>query len=264
MSPLAGKQCIISGASRGIGLAIAKLFASNGATCTVVGRNRDALNSAAESLSRPGAQDHHVFDFDVSYKNGWDGMLAHMKKQPCDILVNAAGITQNSLLFKADDDAVDSIVQTNLMGTIWGCKSVIPRMIRQNSGMPITCPFSYLTTSLNKNSPQGCIINVSSLLATHGGRGASVYAASKAGVVGLTRSLAWEVGRFGVRANVLLPGFIQTDMTRDLDKNGELSALIPLGRLGLAEEVAEAALFLAMNPYAHNCVLNIDGGLSAT
>ncbi|KAI2467294.1 NAD(P)-binding protein [Annulohypoxylon bovei var. microspora] len=241
---LVGQRCIISGGSRGIGLAIARLFAREGAGCTLVGRNVESLTSAKESLELiHDSQRHDIVSFDVSSINGWEKLGADTKAEKTDILVNAAGISQNSFLFKTSAPDIDSLVATNLMGTIWGCKLFIPKMMKQRNG---------------------CIINVSSLLATHGGRGSSIYAASKAGVVGLTRSLAWEVGRFGIRANVLLPGYIQTDMTKGMDNDGELSALIPMGRLGLVEEVAEAALFLAKCSYAHNCVLNIDGGLSAT
>ncbi|OTA98672.1 hypothetical protein M426DRAFT_103753 [Hypoxylon sp. CI-4A] len=247
MQSLAGKRCIISGGSRGIGLAIAQLFATHGAACTIIGRDKDRLTSALDTLEKTqdSQQEHRAKPFSVANQHAWQHLLSDMKttNDTCDILVNAAGISQNSFLFLTNQSDVDQLIATNLMGTIWGCKYMIPKMMKQKSG---------------------CIINVSSLLATNGGRGASVYAASKAGIVGLTRSLAWEVGRFGIRANVLLPGYIQTDMTKDMDKKGELSALIPMGRLGLAEEVAEAALFLAKNSYAHNCVLNIDGGLSAT
>ncbi|KAI1644102.1 NAD(P)-binding protein [Daldinia loculata] len=245
MQSLAGKHCFISGGSRGIGLAIARLFAAHGAGCTLIGRDEHTLLSAANSLHRQegSSQQHYTTAFDVSTQNGWEKLISDSKLQTCDILVNAAGVSQNSFLFNTSRLDVTEIIATNLTGTIWGCKYFIPKMMKQR---------------------KGCIINVASLLATHGGRGASVYAASKAGVVGLTRSLAWEVGRFGIRANVLLPGYIQTDMTKDMDRKNELSALIPLGRLGLVEEVANAALFLAQNSYAHNCVLNIDGGLSAT
>ncbi|KAI0901279.1 NAD(P)-binding protein [Annulohypoxylon nitens] len=245
MNSLVGKRCTITGGSRGIGLAIARLFAAEGATCTLVGRNPDTLTSAKESLERKlDSQKHDIASFDVASAQGWEELVAGMeRKENADILVNAAGTSQNSLLFRTSTPDIDKLVATNLMGTIWGCKYFVPKMMKQRSG---------------------CIINVSSLLATHGGQGSSVYAASKAGIVGLTRAMASEVGRFGIRANVLLPGYIQTDMTKGMDKNGELSALIPLGRLGLAEEVAEAALFLAKSTYAHNCVLNIDGGLSAT
>ncbi|KAI0125056.1 hypothetical protein BJ170DRAFT_485898 [Xylariales sp. AK1849] len=246
MRTLAGKHAIITGGSRGIGLAIARLFASEGASISLVGRDETTLQEALRSLPQETqsgqALEHDFHVFNVAQMNEWYAMHKKMKR-PVDILVNAAGITQNSFLFKTGAEAVSDIVKTNLMGTIWGCQSTSRKMMAQNSG---------------------CIINVSSLLATHGGRGASVYAASKAGIVGLTRSLAWELGRFGVRINVLLPGYIQTDMTKSLDKEGELSALIPMGRLGLVEEVAHAAAFLAKNPYAHNTVLNLDGGLSAT
>ncbi|KAI1161273.1 hypothetical protein F5B18DRAFT_457198 [Nemania serpens] len=251
MLSLRGKRCLITGGSRGIGLAIAKLFASEGAGCTLVGRHQETLDAAVRSLEQIGGEDlsppppHDSHAFDVSVADGWQQLLMRHRKAAdrIDILVNAAGISQNSLLFKMPVNELEQILDVNLKGTILGCQAVLPKMMRQRSG---------------------CIINVSSLLATHGGRGASVYAASKAGIIGLTRSLAWEVGRFNIRANVIQPGYIQTDMTKAIDANGDLAALIPMGRLGAVEEVAEAALFLANNSYAHNCVLNIDGGLSAT
>ncbi|KAI3341479.1 hypothetical protein F4824DRAFT_486635 [Ustulina deusta] len=231
MLSLSGKRCFITGGSRGIGLAIAKLFASKGASCLLIGRNHENLETAP----------HDSRAFDVSVIGGWQALMAEGEKEPLDILVNAAGISQNSSFFQMTTPEIDQILDVNLKGTILGCRVVIRKMMRQKSG---------------------CIINISSILATHGGRGASVYAASKAGIIGLTRSLALEVGRFNIRTNVIQPGYIQTDMTKD--KNGNLATLIPMGRLGLAEEVADAALFLANNSYAHNCVLNIDGGLSAS
>ncbi|KAI1632441.1 hypothetical protein F4809DRAFT_627725 [Biscogniauxia mediterranea] len=257
MRSLAGKHCIITGGSRGIGLAIARAFAASGASCTLVGRDQATLAAAVRTLPSPSSSSdttttttekpttHAARAFDVSDVSGWDDMVADMKSRrtPIDVLVNGAGLSQRSLLVRTPAAEVERVLAANLAGAVWGCRAVLPRMMHQKSG---------------------CIINVSSLMAVQGGQGASVYAASKAGVVGLTRSLAWEVGRFGIRANVLLPGYIQTDMTNDMDRKGELSARIPLGRLGLADEVAHAATFLAENPYAHNCVLNIDGGMSAT
>ncbi|KAH7039979.1 uncharacterized protein B0I36DRAFT_235427 [Microdochium trichocladiopsis] len=233
MYSLAGKRCLVTGGSRGIGLAIAQHFAREGAILTLVGRNTDTLTDALGTLSPAqhvgSAADsqeakHSFLDFDTPAPYGYD------------ILVNAAGVSQNSLLSSTSADDVQALLDINLRGTILGCQAVLPRMTRRKSGV---------------------IVNVSSLLATKGGKGASVYAASKAGIIGLTRSLTAEVGRFGIRVNVLLPGYINTEMTKD-----QISSQIPLGRLGRVEEVADAAAFLAKNPYAHNCVLNIDGGLS--
>ncbi|CAD6447496.1 98b5c0d1-435d-4f2c-b312-9ccb5e36a095 [Sclerotinia trifoliorum] len=130
------------------------------------------------------------------------------------------------------------------MGTIWGCKIIGKDMLRRR---------------------EGCIINISSLLGIKGGRGSAAYAASKAGVLGLTRALAAEMGSAGIRVNAIVPGYIETDMTRamtDLARKEALNA-IPLSRFGEVTEIADAAVFLAANKYANNCVLNLDGGLSA-
>ncbi|KAI0860422.1 hypothetical protein F4860DRAFT_217738 [Xylaria cubensis] len=239
-----GKRCVITGGSRGIGLAIAKLFAYKEASCTLIGRHEESLEKAVKSLCSKRTQTHKWRAFDVSDPKGWEELMdTYQKSNHIDILINAAGVSQNSFLMNTSEAELDKVLDVNLKGTMLGCKSVIPHMMKRRTGN---------------------IINISSLLATHGGRGASVYAASKAGIIGLTRSLAWEVGRFHIRANVILPGYIQTDMTKGMNKDGDLAALVPMGRLGEASEVAEAALFLATNKYAHNCVLNIDGGLSAT
>ncbi|KAK8134414.1 NAD(P)-binding protein [Apiospora sp. TS-2023a] len=252
MRSLAGAHAIVTGGSRGIGLAIAKHFASEGASITLVGRDEARLQTALKSLDlKPGLAPmaeppkHTTFAFNVANLTGWQLMMKQMKadKRDVDILINAAGITQNSFLFSTGVPDIKEILNTNLEGTILGCQQVVKKMMQQKSG---------------------CIVNISSLLATHAGRGASVYAASKAGIVGLTRALAWEVGRFGIRINVILPGYIQTEMTASIAKSANLESLIPLGRLGSAEEVADAAAFLVKNSYAHNTVLNLDGGLSAT
>ncbi|KAI0161456.1 NAD(P)-binding protein [Xylariaceae sp. FL1272] len=242
---LAGKNCLITGASRGIGLAIAQRFAAEGASCTLVARNRRTLEQALETLPVHTDHPHAVRSFNVAGEAAWKDWQRELKKskEKIDILVNAAGMAQNSLLVKMKTGDMRNLIDSNLVGTMLSCQHAIPLMMKQNSG---------------------CIVNISSLLATHGGQGASAYAASKAGIVAFTRSVAWEVGRFGIRANVLLPGYIDTEMTSGMDSDGKLSGAIPLGRLGEVDEVADAALFLAQNSYAHNCVLNLDGGLSAT
>ncbi|ORY56983.1 short chain dehydrogenase [Pseudomassariella vexata] len=266
MLSLSGRHCIITGGSRGIGLAIAHRFASEGASITLVGRDQTTLDNAVKELPIPLHQgtppNHGACAFNVKDSSRWSDMVTFMRdaERKVDVLVNAAGISQNSFMFKTSLHQAKEIVDVNLMGTMYGCQLLLPTMMRQKSGKVNRMFDSFITN--NKATP-GCIINISSLLATHAGRGAAAYAASKAGVVSLTRALAWEAGRFGIRANVILPGYIETDMTKSMSDD-DLKALIPMGRLGKVAEVADAAAFLAKNPYAHNTVLNLDGGLSAT
>jgi len=166
-----------------------------------------------------------------------------------DILVNAAGVAHASLLVTTSPDVVENVLGTNLRGTIWGCQAVAKTMLLQK----------------REANDTGCIINVSSLLAVKGGRGSMVYAASKAGVLGLTRSLAAELAPSNIRVNAIVPGYIATRMVEDMTEVARSEALesIPQKRFGTSDEVAQAAVFLATNQYANNCVLNLDGGLSA-
>ncbi|KAI9836433.1 MAG: hypothetical protein M1819_001464 [Sarea resinae] len=257
---LAGKKCLVTGASRGIGLAIATRFARESARCVLVGRDERSLKKAVESLDAITADKggrtelgrHEVRVGDVGELSFWEAMGKEMKD--IDILINAAGQTHYSLLMSTPPAIIDQVIGTNLMGTIWSCRTFSRSMVRRK---------------------QGSIINIASLLALQGGRGSAAYAASKAGILGLTRSLAAEVGPSGVRVNAIVPGYIETQMTEgyffppkqllrmtSTARAGTTDA-IPLKRLGKAEEVADAAVFLATNAYANNCVVNLDGGLSA-
>ncbi|KAI9744896.1 MAG: hypothetical protein M1818_001821 [Claussenomyces sp. TS43310] len=249
-SSLAGKTCIISGASRGIGASIAQRLAAEGASCTLIGRHQSALDELAASLPAAAARArlsphvrHQVRVGDVAERAFWERIAAEMRD--VDILVNAAGITHYSLLMSTKPELVQQVVQTNLMGTIWACQLLVKNMMRRK---------------------KGCIINVSSLLGAKGGKGNTVYAASKAGVIGLTRSLAAEIGTAGIRVNAIIPGYIKTQMTDAMTPEARTQALnaIPLKRFGTVEEIADAAVFLCNNEYASNCVLNLDGALSAT
>ncbi|PGH03472.1 hypothetical protein GX51_04047 [Blastomyces parvus] len=182
-----------------------------------------------------------------------------------DILINAAGISYTSLLPLTKDEHITTMLHTNLQGTIFACRTMARRAMRAPSREKFTNE-----NATNKTPFTKCIINISSLHAMKGGAiGAATYASTKAGVVALTRAIAAESagGRewARLRANVIVPGYIETKMVDDLNAQVREKALqsIPLHRFGTAEEVADAAVFLATNQYANNCVLNLDGGLSA-
>ncbi|KFX98160.1 hypothetical protein O988_04492 [Pseudogymnoascus sp. VKM F-3808] len=238
------KHVIITGASGGIGRAIASRFALEGAKCTLIGRTESKLEASLKGLSAQG--DHQVVVGDVGKEAFWKDLAKKLKeeKNHCDVLVNAAGITHYSLLVRTLAARVDEVIDTNLRGTILGCQYMVKDMMRKKTG---------------------CIINIASLLGVKGGRGSSVYAASKAGVLGFTRALAAEAGPSGVRVNAVVPGYIETEMVSGMEPAlfESTKNAIPLQRFGTAEEVADAAFFLAANQYANNCTLNLDGGLSA-
>jgi len=200
---LHGCNALITGGSRGIGLAIATRFTRAGINCTLLGRDETTLEKAAASLDQIDcrgvpARRPQVVTGDVSSLSFWKNLASGEVAKPCDILVNAAGITHLSLLMREEPETLEQVVQTNLMGTMWACKYAGRAMMRSK------------TSKVGSKS----IINISSLLAMQGGRGSAAYAASKAGIVGLTRSLAAEMGQGGVRVNCILPGYIETDMTR--------------------------------------------------
>ncbi|KAK3297822.1 uncharacterized protein B0H64DRAFT_132187 [Chaetomium fimeti] len=245
---LAGKKAVITGASGGIGFAIASRFAKEGASVVLAGRTRSKLQRSLaelqEMMGEPRGlelpQSHSIHCLDVGEMRAWGRLIKDNKE--IDYLVNCAGEPQNSLLLRIDEETVDGLLASNLRGVIFGCKMVGRQMMARRRG--------------------GCIINISSLLAHKGVIGTSVYAAAKAGQLGLTTALSAELAKHGIRVNAVLPGYIETDMTDGL-ANKELQKKIPLGRFGTASEVADAVAFLAKNEYANNCILNLDGGLSA-
>ncbi|KAL5594001.1 hypothetical protein BROUX41_001054 [Berkeleyomyces rouxiae] len=257
MSSIAGKHVVITGATGAIGFAIAQhLVRAGAAQLSLLGRRAAALQDAASTLrttdhtgaAHDGSKtDVKIYPADIAQLKDLKAAVQQITKEPTHILINAAGIAQNSLLMRAPEEDLLAVVNTNLVGTMLACK--------------------YFSRALARASVEGdsCIINVSSLLALLGGRGASAYAASKAGVLGLTRALATELGPQGVRVNALIPGYIESKMVSDIftATSTSLTQSIPLKRLGTVDEVAHAALFLVQNKYANNCTLNLDGGLSA-
>lgn len=242
---LKNQVALVTGASRGIGLAIARRFCQAGASVVVCGRSEDTIQAVARELTAEGFQVKAVVA-DISNRDEVDGLVAFTLDQfaKIDILVNNAGVTQDTLLMRMKDDDWNRVIQTNLTGTFYCTRSVIRPMIRQKSGR---------------------IINISSIVGTIGNAGQANYAASKAGIIGFTKSVAKEVASRGVTANVIAPGFITTDMTAQLSEadRERMLELIPLSRLGIPEDIAEATFFLGSSGagYITGQVIHVNGGM---
>ncbi|KAM5454024.1 hypothetical protein McanMca71_000403 [Microsporum canis] len=270
---------MITGGSSGIGLGIAHRFLLEGAERIIlVGRNRKRLEDAVKSLGTEIA----IGELPKPAKIVHSGCFTLVTgDRRVDILVNAAGVSHSSLLSTAKDEHITQLLHTNLQGTIFACRTMTRQALRQRRMQQQTdaSTRSYLGTK--------CIINISSLHASRGGVGVATYASTKAGVIALTRAIVAEsnlpCSGASIRANVIVPGYIETKMLdgklhlacffRKLTINISLELgeqfrndtmqSIPLRRFGTIEEVADAAVFVVTNQYANNCVLNLDGGLSA-
>ncbi|KAH9234335.1 hypothetical protein K456DRAFT_1835474 [Colletotrichum gloeosporioides 23] len=286
--PLRARHALITGAYGGIGAAIAARFAAEGALVTLLGRKEDKLRELCSQLppfrdtrlapltaapntnTRPSLDEkppaHSYAVMDVSAQGRDEAVLDDIWKRTgqIDVLVNAAGIAQFQLLQNTSPQAASELLDTNLMGTIFMSRYMAQRMKRRRAdrdGKVCLCKALSNPADLLLNL-LACIINVASLLAEKGSPGTSVYAASKAGIIGLTHALSVELGPLRIRTNAIVPGYIETNMLASMSRE-PLEKRIPLGRLGRPDEVADAAVFLAQNTYANNCVLNLDGGLSA-
>jgi len=243
---LKNQVALVTGASRGIGLAIARRFCQAGAGVVVCSRSEGTIQSVTQKLTAEGFQVKAMVA-DISNRDEVDALVAFTLDQfsKIDILVNNAGITQDALLMRMKDDDWDHVIQTNLTGTFYCTRSVIRPMIRQKSGR---------------------IINISSIVGTIGNAGQANYAASKAGIIGFTKSVAKEVASRGITANVIAPGFITTDMTAQLSEADQerMLELIPLGRLGVPEDIADATFFLGSSGsgYITGQVIHVNGGMA--
>lgn len=246
---LAGRKALVTGASRGIGRAIATELAARGAAVAV---NYNSSEGPAQELCeeiRKAGGTAHAIGFDVGDA---EAAKAGIKETVdtlggLDILVNNAGISIDALLMRASEDDLDKILRINLRGAFVCCKAAARHLLRARAN--------------------GRIINISSVVGEQGNAGQSMYAASKAGLIGLTKSLAHELAGRGITVNAVTPGFIETDMTeasvQGKAREGLLSK-IPLGRIGQANEVADAVAFLA-GPgagYITGHVLRVNGGLA--
>lgn len=246
---LAGRTALVTGASRGIGRAIARTLAARGATVAVNYASSEGPAHALRDEIVAAGGTAIVVGFDVGDAAAVDAGVKRVVEQlgGLDILVNNAGISIDALLMRAREEDFDAIARTNLKGTFMCCKAASRHLLKARTA--------------------GRIINLSSVVGEQGNAGQVMYAASKAGVIGLTKSLAQELASRGVTVNAVAPGFIETDMTADAltGKTREaLLAKIPLGRVGAAEEVAEAVAFLAAPAagYITGHVLRINGGLA--
>jgi 3-oxoacyl-[acyl-carrier protein] reductase len=244
-TPALSKVALVTGASQGIGRAVALRLAKDGISLALAARNEDKLKEvAAEITSLGGSAETFVLDVasEESIKATAKAVLAHYGK--LDILVNNAGITRDNLLLRMKRADWDDVLQTNLTGTFLLTQALMGAMIRARTGR---------------------IINISSVVGRIGQAGQANYAASKAGLIGFTKSLAREIASRGVTANVVAPGFIESPMTAVLDDKQTESILthIPLGRIGNDADVAHAVAFLASDEagYVTGHVLDVNGGM---
>lgn len=244
---LTDKVCLITGASSGIGFAIARLFAINGAVVYVNSSKEDKVDWAV-SVIREESKNERVFalSFDINdYEAVSDGIRkVYSLHKKIDVLVNNAGIAPSGLTGFTDPKVIEATFNTNVLSLINITQLAVKLMLRKGSGS---------------------IINLSSIMGINGASGMSSYSASKAAVIGFTKSLSKEVASKNIRVNAIAPGFIDTDMARGIDEKlyEERLSSIGMKRIGSPEDVANMALFLAseMSSYITGQVIGVDGGM---
>ena len=239
---LSGRTALVTGSTRGIGRAIAQRLAGAGARVAVVGRDRSRAEEVAAAVGRDAAG----FACDVADVASVTALVEGVEKAfgQIDILVNNAGLTRDNILFRLKDDDWDAVLDANLRGAFVAIRAASRGMIKRRWGR---------------------IINIASVVGIIGNKGQSNYAASKAGLIGLTKSVAKELASRNILANVVAPGFIDTDMTAAMtpEARATLSGQIPLERLGSPADVAGAVAFLASDAasYITGQVIVVDGGM---
>ena len=236
------KLALVTGGSRGIGKACALELAKAGYDVVInYAGNVDAANKTVEEIKALGV-DSAAYKFDVSNKEQVDAGIAEIVEKfgRIDVLVNNAGITRDGLFMRMSDENWNAVINTNLSSAFFVSQPVVKVMMKQRSG---------------------AIVNMASVVGVSGNPGQANYSAAKAGLIGLTKTLAKELGSRGIRVNAVAPGFINTDMTKDLDTSKFLD-YIPLKRLGEVEDIAKTVKSLAADAdYITGQVVEVDGGL---
>ncbi len=240
---LSGQVALVTGGSRGIGLGIARSLAEGGARVAVVARDEERANRAASSLPGEG---HRGYAADVADSAAVNALVKGVEDDlgGLDILVNNAGVTRDNVLMRLKDEDWDAVVDTNLRGAFNTTRAASRPMMKRRSGR---------------------IVNISSVVGITGNKGQANYAASKAGLIGLTKATAKELASRGILVNAVAPGYIETDMTSDLPDAARETLLsqIALGRLGTADDIASVVRFL-VGPgagYITGQVMVVDGGM---
>ena len=237
------KTVLVTGGSRGIGRACALELGKAGYDVVInYAGNAEAAAKTVEDIKALGVN-AEAYKFDVSNKEEVDNAIAEIieKFGRIDVLVNNAGITRDDLFIRMNEDKWTAVINTNLNSAYYVSKPVVKLMMKQRSGS---------------------IVSTTSVVGLYGNPGQANYSAAKAGLVGFTKSLAKELGVRGIRVNAVAPGFIATDMTKDLGNTDEYMKMIPLKRMGQAEDIAKAVKFLAVDAdYVTGQVLQVDGGL---
>lgn len=246
MFDLSGKTALVTGASRGIGRAVSVALARAGAYVAINYRSNEEAATETLAQVRAAGGDGELLAFDVADADRVEACVRDLtqRRGGLDVLVNNAGIAVDQLLLRIKPDDLTRTWHTNLNGAIWCAKAAIRPMMRKKSGR---------------------IINVSSVVGETGNPGQTAYSASKAALIGLTKTLAREYASRGITVNVVAPGYIETDMTADLPEEAKQKIVeqTPVGRVGKPEEIAAAVLYLASDEasYVTGQVLRVNGGM---